>query len=59
MGEDKIQIMHCVVKVSSVDIIVTIFDVVAKVIQGIVNARNRNFNFLDKLKCTLKNLLHK
>ena len=33
MGKDKIQIMHCVVKVSSVDIIVTIFDVVANVIQ--------------------------
>ena len=36
MGEDKIQIMHCVGKVSAVDIIVTIFDVVAKVIRSIV-----------------------
>ena len=33
MGEDKIQIMHCVRKVSAVDIIVTIFDVVSKVIR--------------------------
>ena len=36
MGEDKIQIMHCVGKVSAVDIIVTVFDMVAKVIQSIV-----------------------